>query len=331
MAKRSLILAGDIGGTKTVLALYEKVSGRLRPVRQQTYQSGDFLRFQPMLRQFLAGERPGAVRTICIGAAGPIRNGRCKTTNLPWELDERSLARGSGVKTARLFNDLEAMAYGMLFLPKRDWVTLNPGSPGRMKGHIAVIAAGTGLGQALLFWNGKEYQPIASEGGHVEFGPQSEREVELLRYLRAEYGHVSYERVLSGPGLYNIYRFLRDTGFAPEPDWLREKMKGIDPAPVITEIGLSGGDALCTEALNIFVSIYGAEAGNLALKGLTLGGVCIGGGIAPQILDKLREGAFMQRFLDKGRYTEILSEIPVRVSLNRRTALLGAAHLGLRL
>ncbi len=223
------------------------------------------------------------------------------------------------------------MAYGMVSLPKKELADLHRGKAGPGRGPIAVIAAGTGLGQALLFWDGRDYHPMASEGGHADFAPQSEQEIELLRFLRSEYGHVSYERILSGPGLYNIYRFLRATGFAPESAGIKEKMARTDPAPVITEAGLSGEDPLCAEALEMFVSIYGAEAGNLALKALTSGGVYIGGGIAPRILSKLREGKFMDRFLDKGRYRGILSAFPVRVSLNRETALLGAARFALRL
>jgi glucokinase len=326
-----LILAGDIGGTKTIVALYREVSGRLEPVREETFKSQEFPQFEQILAKFLADSGQAQVKTICLGVAGPVRDGQCKTTNLPWILDEQDLSKAFQVKTVRLLNDLEAMAYGMLFVSPSQMVVLNPGSLPKKEATIAVIAAGTGLGEAMLCWDGQAYFPVASEGGHVDFAPKTDQEIELLRFLRSEYDHVSYERILSGPGILNIYRFLRDTGFAPESEWLREQLQQDDPSSIITQIGLTQGHELCVKALDLFISIYGAETGNLALKALALGGVYVGGGIAPKILDKLKEGAFMQAFWNKGRYTDLLKKIPVSVVLDVRAGLMGAAHYALRI
>jgi glucokinase len=326
----SVIIAGDIGGTKTVLALYRDVSGKIESVREEVFKSRDFPQFEQVLRRFLEKKASEQVTTLCLGVAGVVKGGQGKTTNLPWLLDEQKLAKEFSVKKVRLLNDLQAAAYGMLFLGEEEMAVLNPGTGSERKGNIAVIAAGTGLGEALLYWNGRDYLPVASEGGHVDFAPQSDREVELLRFLRSEFGHVSYERILSGPGVFNIYRFLRDTGFAEEPDWLREKLQSNDPSAVISQLGLARGHELCVEVLNLFSSIYGAEAGNLALKTLAVGGVYIGGGIAPKLLEKLKDGSFMRSFSNKGRYTDFMRQIPVKIALNSRAPLIGAAHYALR-
>ncbi|MBI2883010.1 MAG: glucokinase [Candidatus Methylomirabilis oxyfera] len=324
-----MILAGDIGGTKTVIGLFEEAGNRLHAIREDTFPSRNYSAFEEILNQFLGpGSRP-PLRTACFGVAGPVIEGKSKATNLSWELDERRLAEALRVPQVKLLNDLEAAAYGMLHLEPTDLCVLQPGLP--RKGNIAVIAAGTGLGEAILCWDGTRYHPMATEGGHTDFGPRSDREVELSRYLQREYGHVSYERVLSGPGLFNIYRFLRDSGIAPEPEWLRTRIAEEDPGAVISEIGLTGNDPLCTKALDLFVSVYGAEAGNLALKAFAIGGVYIGGGIAPKILPKLQDGTFTRAFVDKGRFADLLRSIEVKVALNPRAALIGAAHYGLML
>lgn len=324
-----MILAGDIGGTKTVLAFYHEVAGKPEPIREEVFKSREFAQFEQVLKRF-TDKNQDKIRAMCLGVAGPIQEGKCKTTNLPWLLDEQELSNSFGIKRVKLLNDLEAAAYGMLFLSPEEMAVLNPGTHPEKNGPIVVIAAGTGLGEAFLFWDGKDYFPVASEGGHADFAPQSDREIDLFRFLRSEFGHVSYERILSGPGLFNIYRFLRDEGFAEEPGWLHEKLKIGDPSAAISQIALAGGHALCVEALNLFVSIYGAEAGNLALKTVA-GRVYIGGGIAPKILDKMRDGTFLQAFTGKGRYTNLLKEVPVNVSLNSRAPLIGAAHYALRI
>jgi glucokinase len=324
-----MILVGDIGGTKTVLGLFEEAGHRLHAIREDTFPSRNYSTLEEILNQFLGQTSRASLRVACFGVAGPVIEGKSKTTNLPWELDERTLAEALQVSRVKLLNDLEATAYGMLHLEPTDICVLQSGLP--RKGNIAVIAAGTGLGEAILYWDGNCYHPIATEGGHTDFGPRSDLEVELLRYLQKEFGHVSYERVLSGPGLFNIYRFLRDSSFAPEPEWLRMRITAEDPGAVISEVGLKGDEPLCTQALDLFVSMYGAEAGNLALKALALGGVYIGGGIAPKILPKLQDGTFINAFSDKGRFGELLRSIEVKVALYPSTPLLGAAHYGLML
>jgi len=252
-------------------------------------------------------------------------DGRCVTTNLPWEVDEANLARAIPAPRVRLLNDLEAAAYGVLTLPPDKLESLQAGKA--RKGNMVLIAAGTGLGEAILVWDGARHRVIASEGGHADFAPRTDLEIDLLRFLQKEFGHVSYERVLSGPGLYNIYRFLRDTGHAPEPQWLSDRLRSGDPSAVVSEVGLAAGHPLCTTALELFVSIYGAEAGNLALKALAVGGVFVGGGIAPKIIAKLADGSFLAAFCDKGRYRDLMGSIPVHLVLDPRAPLLGAAHV----
>jgi len=253
-------------------------------------------------------------------------------TNLPWIMEERGLARALGTPRVRLLNDLQALAYGTLSLPEKDFRVLQAGRRPARPGNVAVIAAGTGLGEAFLFWDGERYHPVASEGGHVDFAPRDDREIELWRWLgRRLGGRVSYERVLTGAGLRNLYEFLRDSGEGAESSSLAARFEREDPAAVISELGLSGKDALCASALDLFCSLYGAEAGNLALKGLSTGGVRVGGGIAPKILPALEGGSFLRAFLDKGRYRPVMEAMPVRVVLEQRAPLLGAALYALSL
>jgi glucokinase len=318
-----VILVGDIGGTKTVLALVRPTGSGRDTVRETVFASREHARFDDLLSIFLKNETelPAA---ICLGVAGPVLDGRCHTTNLPWLLDERDLGRALGVQAVRLLNDVEAAAFGVLGLRDDEVATLNAGR--RSVGNVALIAAGTGLGEAILAWDGRRYVPVPSEGGHADFAPRTDREIALLRFLRAEFGRVSSERVISGPGLHNIYRFLRDTGTGDEPDWLRDELAEGDPAAVIARVGLEKRHPLCVEAVDLFISLYGAEAGNLALKSFAVGGVFVAGGIAPKMIDKLRDGAFMTAFTAKGRYRSFMESIPVTVSLNPRTPLLGAAR-----
>lgn len=326
-----MILAGDIGGTKTVLALYDDEAGPGGPaVRQEVFPSRNFPTFAAVLAAFLPRPADIRVRAACIGVAGPVLNGQSRTTNLPWVLDERELGKALSTERVRLLNDVEAAAYGMLYLPDHELCVLQAGA-GRRNGHACLLAAGTGLGQAFLFWDGARHHPMASEGGHADFAPQSEQETRLLAHLRAQFGHVSSERVLSGPGFFNIYTFLRDTGFAEEPAWLREKIQSGDHSVAVTEVALGDGHPLCTETLNLFVRLYGAAAGNLALHVLAFGGVYIGGGIAPKILPKLKDGAFIEAFTAKGRYTELLKGLRVCVALNPRAPLIGAAQFARQL
>ena len=331
-----MILAGDIGGTKTVLALFDSPGGILQLQRDATFPSQDFAALEAILTRFLTS-MPAPIEAACFGVPGVVIEGRCEATNLSWVLDEHTLAqhiRTPRVNTPRvkLMNDLEAAAYGMLYLPPQEFAPLNDGAAPRRNGNIAVIAAGTGLGEALLIWDGSHHLPVATEGGHADFAPRSDQELSLLRYLRGKFdGHVSYERVLTGPGLHNIYNFLRDTGFAREPAWLSEALAAGDPSAVIAENGLAGRDRLCVEALQVFAAAYGAEAGNMALRCLAIGGVFVGGGIAPKLLPALRSGRFMEAFAAKGRFVDLLRTIPVNVALNPRAPLVGAAHYALRL
>jgi glucokinase len=327
-----VILAGDIGGTKTVLALFEETADSLRLVRDAIFASREHPTFEEILITFLAADRPATLRAGCFGVAGAVIDGRVHATNLPWTFDEQALAGAIRAPRIKLLNDLEAAAYGVLFLHEDELSIINTGASSPQKGNIAVIAAGTGLGEAFLYWDHTHYHPVASEGGHVDFAPRSDEQIDLLGYLRAKFdGHVSYERVLSGPGFYNVYSFLRDTHFAAEPAWLSDKLRSGDPSAIIAEVGLAGGDPLCVKALDLFSEIYGAEAGNLALKCLAVGGVFIAGGIGPKILPVLKNGSFMRGFRDKGRFAKMMSKLPVRVALNPRAPLLGAAHYALRL
>ncbi|MEW6684358.1 MAG: glucokinase [Nitrospirota bacterium] len=319
-----MILAGDIGGTKTVLALVHPEAGRFEIAREETFSSRQHAHFEELLSVFLEHGERAVVSAVCLGVAGPVREGRCRTTNLPWVLDERELTATVGAPVAKLLNDVEAAAFGMLYLRDDEFVVINRGVPTR--GNIAVIAAGTGLGESVLAWDGRRYLPIPSEGGHADFAPRTDREIDLLRFLRAEFGRVSCERVVSGPGVYHIYRYLLHAGVAEEPSWLRDRLATDDVSAVVTRLGLAKEHPLCVEALDLFVSLYGAEAGNLALKAYAIGGVFVGGGIAPKIIDKLKDGAFMAGFAQKGRYRDWLEAIPVKVVTNPRAPLLGAAR-----
>lgn len=322
-----MILAGDIGGTKTRLALYERDARRLTLLACESYPSRAHPDLESILRIFLAA-RGARVEAAAFGIAGPVRDGRCETTNLAWVVDARHLAPVLGLAAVGLVNDLVANASGLAELGPDDLAVLNEGSPGA-GGNSAMISAGTGLGEAGLVWDGRRHLPFDSEGGHASFAPTDEIEVAVYHYLRSRFGHVSWERVLSGPGLVNLYSFLRDTGQEEEPEWLRERLAQGDAAAAISEEAQEGRSALCARALDLFVRLYGAEAGNVALKFMATGGVYVGGGIAPKIIGRLRAPGFMERFADKGRMRRLLESMPVRVVLNDRTALLGAARLAL--
>lgn len=320
-----MILAGDIGGTKTNLALFKAVEESLEVVVQQQFVSRDFSCLGDVIAAFKEKNTISAVDAACFGIAGPVIDGRCRTTNLPWEITTSALQADLGTDKVHLMNDLEATAYGMLYLPEDAFVELNPtGRP--VEGNCAVIAAGTGLGEAMLFHDGREYHPIGSEGGHSDFAPVTPQQDELLKWLRNRYpGHVSFERVLSGPGVYTLYEFLLESGFGPAPASMINIPEGRDRSAMVSECALSQKDPLCMETLRLFSEIYGAEAGNLALKSMSLGGLYVGGGIAPKILPFIND-YFMNGFAAKGRFEEMLRGMQVRVALNPETALLGAAH-----
>jgi glucokinase len=319
-----MILAGDIGGTHARLAFYEAKNGHFHLVSASVFPSSQYKSLDEIAVKFVdtMNERPSAA---CFGVAGPVRNGKVETTNLPWVIDSKRLANELHLSKALLINDLEASAWGIASLDEGDFITLGGGS-GHPTGNQAVVAAGTGLGEAILFWNGKQYDISATEGGHTDFAPRTDLEIEMLLYLCKRYGRVSYERLLSGPGLVNIYEFLRDTGRGPQPLWLKNEMSVSDPAAAISNAALSGKDAVAEHALKIFVSVYGAEAGNMALKSMALGGVFIAGGIAPKILPFLKDPEFMRSFVEKGRLTPLMETIPVKIIVNGKLALLGAAR-----
>src|SRR5580692_8257865 len=318
-----MILAGDVGGTKVDLGLFDFINGKLKPTRDKVFKAKDYSGLEEIVKEFLGTDQATAA---CFGVPGPVRNGRLRLTNLPWTLDSRELSLSLGIQHVFLINDLEANGYGIAELSADQIYTLSEGDPSQI-GNRALIAAGTGLGEGLLAWNGRIHVPYPSEGGHVDYAPRNEDEIDLLRFLKQKYnGRISFERVVSGMGMTSIYEFLRDVRGVEEPVWLAEKIASVgDPNSVITEMGLSNKSELCAKTLDMFVSAYGAEAGNLALKVLSVGGLYVGGGIAPRILEKLKDGTFMKAFTDKGRLSQLLVNMPVRVILESRTALMGAA------
>lgn len=321
-------LAGDVGGTKTILALYSTENDRSACIKKQVYASQDYQTFTELLADFLSEDVSNPITSVCIGVAGPIVDGDCVTTNLPWVMRRNEIGAGAGTENVRLLNDLEATAWGLLNSTDKDFVDLNPDGQNR-HGNIAVLAAGTGLGEAMIVWDGNAHHVIATEGGHADFAPANDQEIGLLKYLWQRYpGHVSCERLLSGVGLVSIYRYLEKAGCAPADQAIEQQMRERDPAAVIGEAGVDGADPLSVAALTLFCRLYGAEAGNLALKCLPYGGVYLAGGIAAKILPFLTGGDFMQGFLAKGRYRPVLQQIPVKVCINTEIALWGTMCYG---
>ena len=318
-----MILAGDVGGTKVDLGLYDFTNGKLKPTRDKVYKAKDYPGLEVIVKEFLGADK---VTAACFGVPGPVRDGRLRLTNLPWTLDSRELSAGLDIQHVFLINDLEANGYGVAELAPDQIYTLSEGDASQI-GNRALIAAGTGLGEGLLIWNGRSHIPYPSEGGHTDYAPRNEDEIDLLRFLKEKYnGRVSFERVVAGMGLTSIYEFLREVRGMEEPAWLAKKIVDVgDPNAVITEMALSAKSEICEKALDMFVSAYGAESGNLALKVLSVGGLYVGGGIAPRIIEKLKDGTFMKAFTDKGRLSQLLINMPVRIILEPRAAQLGAA------
>lgn len=321
-----MILAGDIGGTKSNLALMEKTGDRLRPVFIHRYPSHEYTRFEDIIedflgrgREFLSASPSGKIVAAGFGIAGPVIGRGVRVTNLTWGIDADSLERQLGTRHIVLLNDLEATGYSLACLVPEDLCTLNKGVPAPQATQ-ALLAAGTGLGEAMLMWNGSRYIVAPSEGGHTDFAPRTEREIELLRYLKTMHKFVSFELIVSGRGFLTLHEFLNKGVRHPSFD-----EPGVDPAPEITRLGLEGSCPVCVETLDFFVTLYGAEAGNLALKALARGGVFVAGGIAPKILPKIQEGAFFQAFCEKEAFQELLSRIPIQIVLNEEAPLLGAA------
>jgi len=319
-----MILAGDIGGTNARLAYFQPQNGHLRLVSERTFPSREHSELGEIVTQFLddSGARPEAA---CFGIAGPVRNGRVETSNLPWVIEQSRLAKQIHLPSTMLINDLEASAWGIGALSAGDLVALNQ-VKGPAIGNQGVIAPGTGLGEAGLFWDGKRHHVFACEGGHTDFGPQGDLQIELVKFLQARFGHVSYERILSGPGLVNVYEFLRDTGCGKESPQFAAALKKGDPAATISRAALDGSHPLAEKALDLWISVYGAEAANLALKVMATGGLFLAGGISPKVLAKLKGPVFMQAFLEKGRLRALVEQIPVQIVTNEKAGLLGAAR-----
>jgi glucokinase len=319
-----MILAGDIGGTNARLAYFQPQNGRFQLISERVFPSRDHRGLGEIVKQFLdeSGTRPEAA---CFGIAGPVRNGRVETSNLPWVIEQSVLANQIHLAATLLINDLEASAWGIGALGMEDLVTLNPGA-GSVAGNQAVVAPGTGLGEAGLFWDGTRHHVFACEGGHTDFAARGELQAELLRFLVTKFGHVSYERILSGPGLVNVYEFLCASGCGKESAELSAAMGAGDPAAAISQAALSGKDSLAGKALDLWIAVYGAETSNLGLKIMSTGGLFLAGGISPKILPKLQGSLFMEAFLDKGRMRPLVEAMPVHVVTNEKAGLLGAAR-----
>lgn len=330
--ENQLYLAGDIGGTKTILALFSFEKGVLEPLHEKSYASLAYPGLDAIIDDFLVQTKI-SVATACFGVAGPVRQGRAVITKLPWQPDSSLLQAAHGFTRVTLINDLVATGYALPHLGKDDYFCINTGAAIE-RGSLGVIAPGTGLGEVIFTWDGNQYLAVPSEGGHTDFGPLSDMESLLLDFLKKRYGHVSYDRICSGHGIPDIYSFLKSLQLAAEPDWLTEQLAAADdPAPVIVNAALDNGKPcdICRKTLQIFVSILAAETGNLALKGLTTGGIYLGGGIPPKILPFLTRETFMKSFANKGRMSYLLTDMPVRVILNPKAALIGAASCSLGL
>src|SRR6202140_4063017 len=320
-----VILAGEIGATRTRLAAFETEGNRLQCVVEKTYMSQQRDGLSGILAEFIKTEGI-PVHSACLGVAGPVRAGRSKISNLPWIIDSRELAKQLKLNSVGLLNDLEAYAYGIDALESKDFVSLSEGAEDA-EGNRAVISARTGLGMAGLYWDGFRHHPFACEGGHADFAPRNALQTELLVYLQKKYGRISCERILSGPGIKNIYDFLRDTHKAEEPEWLRTQMSAApDPPALISQMALAGKSAICDQTLAIFVSVFGAQAGNCALNFMSTGGIFIGGVIAGKIVPKMKDPVFLESFLDKGRMETILKDMPVKIVSNDNAGMIGAAR-----
>jgi glucokinase len=324
---KTFVLAGDIGGTKTNLGLFSKDKDRPAIKVLETFSSPDAPDLEHIIRRFLH-MHPAPVSSACFGVAGPVIDRKSKTTNLPWEVSQDGIKEQFPFQHVRIVNDLIATAMAVPWLNEKEFFPLNQvaSSNGR---QIGLVAPGTGLGIAMMVVHDDRYVPISSEGGHSDFAPNSEPEAELWQYLHRLYGHVSIERVVSGRGLVNIYEWLKDSGRISEPEGFSQELERMDPAMIVADAALSGKNPGCVEALDLFVSIFGAVAGSVALFGLTTGGIFLCGGISPKILPKLKEDIFLKAFVNKGRFKDFLEKIPVKVILNDKAALIGAAHLAM--
>ena len=319
-----MILAGDIGGTKTNLAFFEWHGDKRQTVAEKTYSSGNYRSLEALVTDYLQAHRHPA-ECACFGVAGPVQEGRCKGVNLPWIVDAGTMASVLGISSSYVINDLESTAYSLGVLSEEDLVELNAGLP-NAQGNRAVIAAGTGLGEAGLYWDGQRHHPFACEGGHCDFGARDAIEVDLLPFMMQRHDHVSWERLVSGPGLVDLYHFFRQREPERASPEVAARVNEKQAAAYISRAALQGTCPICELALDRFAMMYGAEAGNLALKLMATGGVYIGGGIAPKIIEKLKQPVFLEAFLGKGRMRYLMEQIPVRVIMTDRAALFGAAE-----
>ncbi len=321
-----MIIAGDIGGTKTNLALFDENEGSYSFSNLMKFPSQDYKDLKTIVLEYMEKcEAAKGVNRACFAIAGPVKDGVCKATNLPWIVDTSDLSKSLNIPTVYLINDLEANAYAIEILPSENILEIHPGK-GNLDANRCIVSPGTGLGEAGLYWDGKGHHPFAGEGGHCDFAPRGELQINFCRYLYKRFGHGSYERALSGPGLFNIYEFFRDEEKHEEPSWLAEEIKNDDPAKVITQNALEKKSEICEMTLDFFMTLLGAECSNSALKFMATGGVYLGGGIPPKILPKFKEPLFYKAFLDKGRFRELLEEMPIRVILDDKASLKGAAH-----
>jgi len=318
------VLVGDIGGTKTVLAVAETVGDKVQLDHERRYPSRDFASLDALLLRYR--EDTGAHCDLAaLAIAGPVRDGVSQATNLPWTVDARAIGRHLGIAAVRLLNDLEAVAWGVPALGADELAVLHAGDPDA-EGNACIVAAGTGLGQAGLFWDGARHHPFATEGGHGDFAPCDEREFALCRFLQRRYGHVSWERVVSGTGIGNLHAFLLEWRGGVLPDWLRQEMAEGDPSAAIARAAVEARCPICKETMDLFASLYGREAGNAGLRYLALGGIYLGGGVAPKNIELLSSGGFVAGFLDKGRMAPLVERMPVKIILEQRTPLFGAAR-----
>jgi glucokinase len=324
-----IVLAGDVGGTNARIAIVEMDRRTARIVRERRYPSRDYPGLAPIVRRFCEEEATRPDRA-CFGIACPLVGDDCTAPNLPWTINGRALAAEIGISRTRIINDFVAVGYGIELLGPSDLVTLQEGRP-EPQGPIALIGAGTGLGQGFLLWEGDHYRVLPSEGGHGDYAPRGKLQAGLLQFLDRQFDRVSWERLLSGPGLVNTYRYLHASAAAPEQATVRAEMEKEDPAAVIARHALARTDCLSDRALDLFCEIFGAQAGNLALTVVATGGVYLAGGIAPRIVERLKSGPFLTAFRDKGRLSELLARIPVHVIMNPNGALLGAAAVAGRM
>lgn len=322
---KGVVLAGDVGGTKTNLALFELQDGDLVPVKEKSYRTKQYQSFSEMVSVFQTRDMP-RINGICLGVAGPVVQGKVDGTNFPWAIDSQAIGRELKINAVLLINDMEANAYGLAALQDKDFETLKPGS--KIPGNAALISPGTGLGEAGMFWDGSHYHPFACEGGHCDFSPRDELDIKILQHFQKKFGHVSWERVLSGPGIMDLYVFLRQLSGIPEPQWLGDEMSKGNPSAIITGTAMKGIDSVCSETLDTFIRFLAMEAAQLALKFKATGGIYIGGGILPKIISGIKQEVFYNNFVQSGRLNPVLKTIPVRAILNEKTALLGAACHG---